>query len=92
MKLRSVALLLVALLLAAVFVMPASALPRDCDVRCTPSTPSGILCACGWGTAVTTCGEWFENYCGMLLTPQPSDLGLPNTVLAELGIVSYNAR
>ena len=88
---KTLAYTLIALCLAAVFAMPASALPQDCDVKCGPTTPSWIVCACGWGFEVTTCGEWFDNYCGMLLTqdPKPSDVGLPNTVLTDLGIVSY---
>ena len=93
MKRQMLASALMACLIAAIFALPVSALPEDCDVKCGPTTPPWILCACGWGSQVTTCGEWFENFCGLLLTdsPKPSDIGLPNTVLTDLGILAYQA-
>lgn len=86
---RRIAFATLCLVLLALSALPAFALPRDCDDRCQPSTPDTIVCACPWSFEVTTCGAWNENMCGLLFAPLPSDIGLPNTLLTELGINIY---
>lgn len=89
MKLRRFASSLVCLALLVALSSPALALPEDCDTKCAPSTPDYIACACPGLFQATTCGEWRAGTsCGPggPLAPLPSDIGLPNTVLTDLGI------
>ncbi|MBN1208434.1 MAG: hypothetical protein JXB05_26475 [Myxococcaceae bacterium] len=47
----------------------AAARPPGCEEQCTPDASDSLLCTC-WeraGAPVTTCGEYRENMCGLLL-------------------------
>ncbi|MCG8455620.1 MAG: hypothetical protein MI919_05010 [Holophagales bacterium] len=82
-------IILASLCLSLLAAVPALGLPKDCDEICTPSTPPGIVCACGWGNLTTTCGEWLVDQCGLFSATEP---GLPSTLLTELGIAAAIAQ
>ncbi|OJT24359.1 hypothetical protein BO221_14420 [Archangium sp. Cb G35] len=53
----------------------AAARPPGCDEQCgDPSQPT-LLCTC-WeraGAPITTCGDYWENHCGLLVAPPGDD-------------------
>lgn len=59
---------------------PAFARPEWCTTKCTPSTPSWIVCTCPTvGAPVVSCGDFEMGACGFFATSP-----LPTTVLDEL--------
>ena len=93
MKLRLLVLAVISAFLLVIAVAPAQALPKRCTEICTPTSSPNLVGACGFVFEVTTCGQ-FPDGCGFgaFTTAIPSDIGLPNTLLTDLGIDISQAR
>ena len=93
MTTKRIALTLTFLLSIAILAMPALAAPGPCETVCVTNTFLPVWTACSCGYEVTTCGEWiFELGCqdiGLTSDFEPSEIGLPNTVLMNLAIRPY---